>query len=149
MNVRQWLDWLFGKPAAAPPSPPVPPSAAGVLVTLNRERARRGLVPLLAHPALFAAAQGHAAWMARTQTLSHFGPGSTPYSRVQSAGYRGPAGEVCAEGQRTEAQVVSDWLADPPHADVVLKASWRFAGCGVAKAEDGRLYWCVDFGAPP
>src|SRR2546425_841223 len=61
-----------------------------VLDLVNRERASRGLYPLVMVGELRDAARRYADAMARGGFFAHSAPdGSTPVSRVEAAGYRG------------------------------------------------------------
>ncbi|HEV3122295.1 MAG TPA: CAP domain-containing protein [Isosphaeraceae bacterium] len=116
----------------------------------NKERARAGLPPLSPSPVLTAAAQAHAADMARRQWMSHRGGDfSSPARRIEHAGYSFTAmGENVAAGQTTPEEAMRAWMRSPGHRHNVL-GHYSEIGVGVARASNGWLYWCVDFGKPP
>jgi uncharacterized protein YkwD len=108
---------------------------------INVERVRLNLDGLRFHPALQASAQAHSLDMGRSESLSHQGTdGSSPFDRMKAAGYNfSSAGECVAEGQTTSAEVVSDWLEDPPHRQILLNPTYRHIG--VASSSN---YWTAD-----
>lgn len=78
-------------------------TAAEVVDLTNRERARAGLRPLAADPALSTAAQAYSADMAARAFYSHTSPeGTQPWDRAAAAGSRMRSiGENIACGQRS------------------------------------------------
>jgi len=122
---------------------------AGLVEAHNRERARRRLPPLVPGDALNAAARDHAAdWAARRRMSHRGGDGSSPFRRIERAGYSyARAGENVAAGQRTTGEVMADWMRSPGHRRNVLG---NFSEIGAAYATDrnGTPYWCVTFGTP-
>jgi uncharacterized protein YkwD len=125
-------------------------SLATLLALHNQERARASLPPLSPSPVLAAAAQRHAADMARRQWMSHRGADfSSPSRRVERAGYSFAAmGENVAAGQTTPEEAMRAWMHSPGHRHNVL-GHYSEIGAGVARGANGSLYWCVDFGTPP
>jgi len=153
------LAGAVGLPGCAPSAPRRPADAptvrtpgggvAGLVEAHNRERARKRLPPLVPGSALNVAAQLHAADMAARRRMSHRGgDGSSPFRRIERAGYvYSTAGENIAAGQRTTGEVMADWMRSPGHRRNVLG---NFSEIGVAYATDrnGTPYWCVTFGTP-
>jgi uncharacterized protein YkwD len=131
-------------PAAAEAGPPAQPGRATALVeAVNQFRADHGLPPLVIHPALMAAAQAHAEWMARTYTYSHTGEGgSTPTSRAAAAGY--PVGVVYenVEGgtSLTPQEAVGWWTGDSVHLGTMLLKQGVHIGAGYAENDQQQLY---------
>jgi uncharacterized protein YkwD len=140
--LRDFLDWLFRRRPPVPPTPPPPgpPTGDDLLAAVNRERPR----PFRADPRLQAAAMKHAEWMRSAGVLSHTGQGgSTPGTRALAAGYAGSAiAENIAAGQRTAAEVVTDWIRSPGHRANILG---DYADAGTGHAGD---YWCLLLGRP-
>lgn len=163
MSLRDILRMIFGgarptpppPPPVVPPPPPPPPPAAPddflkrVVDLHNKTRDAYGLPPLELDGRLVVAAQSHADWMARVQTLSHTGVNlSTPGSRARDVGYLWRAvGENIAAGQRTPEEVVKAWMGSPGHKGNIL-GSYQHFGVGFARDARGRLWWCVIFGRP-
>jgi len=115
----------------------------------NRVRESAGLAPLTVSDRLAAAAQGHADDMAGRRRMSHRGgDGSSPFRRMEAAGYRYQrAGENVAQGQRSVAEVMASWMSSPGHKRNIL-GKFTEIGAGRATDESGTPYWCVTFGAP-
>lgn len=144
--LSEWLRRLLGgKPPAPPPPPPQPPSgwSAELLRLHDAERSRLGLPPLRPDARLAAAAQGHAARMARLNRLDHYLDGLGPEARIMAAGY--PVwswAENIAEGQGTPAEVLAAWLSSPSHRVNAL-GPYADAGFGAAGG-----YWCAAYANP-
>jgi uncharacterized protein YkwD len=131
----------------------------------NQERARVGCQPLTISPQLSAAAEGHSKDMALNNFFSHNGSnGSTPWERMQEAGYRySAAAENIAAAQPTAALVVTAWMNSKVHRDNILNCQLREIGIGYydqsddqsdVHLDDGSMsgpfhyYWTQDFGTP-
>jgi uncharacterized protein YkwD len=139
---------------APPPEPGQSDSQSGKVIAAlielhNRERAKEGLPPLKPNPQLEQAARRHARDMAARDKMSHTGgDGSSPTDRIKAAGYHfRTLGENVAEGQRTPEEAVKVWMNSPPHRKNIL-GEFSEIGAAVAESEDGKPYWCVDFGLP-
>jgi uncharacterized protein YkwD len=137
----------------APPPPVAPPAPADVPAALlaahNAARAAAGLAPLVLDSPLCAAAQGHAAVMARQGVLAHAGIGDgDPWQRIKERGYVfREASENVAMGQRDAAGAVGDWMSDPPHRANIL-GPYVHLGGGMATSKSGMNLWCCDYGSP-
>lgn len=105
--------------------------------------------PLEINDQLNIAAQKHAIWMAKNTRMSHTGEGrSKPGSRIKAAGYDWTSyGENVAYGQDTPAEVMRVWLNSPGHRRNIKSAAYHDIGIGRMTAANGRIYWCVTFGA--
>lgn len=157
MSILEWIINIF-RPRPKPPEPkpptppPVPPPVPAnrqqeLLNAHNQERAARNISPLVMNAKLNAAAQKHANWMAANRKMSHDQNGVPFTTRLTAEGYHfWSAGENIAMGQPTVQAVMTAWMNSPGHRANILKAQYREAGFGIATA-DGRVYWCVDFGA--
>ena len=112
--------------------------AHAILCLVNAERARHGLRRLRRRHTLATAAARYARQLSRRNWFAHVSPsGSTPAKRVRRAGYH-PAtlGETLAYGRGywgTPAGIVAQWLASPPHRQIVLEPRVRDLGVGVAR----------------
>jgi len=148
--------WLSAGCVAARPRPQVlgdEPALDDTLKKLidahNDEREKKDLPPLEENDALKKAAQAHADDMAKRRKMDHTGgDGSTPFKRIEKAGYRYQrAGENIAYGQRGLDELMDAWMTSPGHKRNILG---KFKQIGVAYAidEDGTPYWCVTFGTP-
>ncbi len=138
-----------GQAPAPSVAPKVDPVVAALVEAHNKERAKENLPPLKLAPLLEEAARGHAKDMADRDKMSHDGTdGSTPQQRIVRAGYHYlTAGENVANGYGDVKKVMQGWMDSPPHKTNVLG---DFDEIGVARvyAEDGKPYWCADFGRP-
>ncbi|PXW69065.1 hypothetical protein C7964_103579 [Loktanella sp. PT4BL] len=108
---------------------------AGFAADLNLFRARQGLAPLQANPALTRAAQAHAEDMARRGYFSHQAPnGPNGRSFVQRARAGGCAmrsgAENIASGQRSQAEVLTDWQNSRGHRRNLLGRNYTQYGLG-------------------
>jgi len=98
------------------------------------------------------AAQAHADDLAARGRLSHFGSnGSTPFERMQAAGYRfANAGENVGQGHPDVATVMKRWLKSPSgHCDAIMDAAYEDMGAGLAVGSvDGRetRFWVLNAG---
>ncbi|MBT1098276.1 CAP domain-containing protein [Streptomyces sp. Tu102] len=126
----------------------LPLTAAEVVDLTNRERARAGLRPLAADPALTTAAQSYSADMAARAFYSHTSPeGTQPWDRAAAAGSRMRAiGENIACGQRSPAEVVEGWMNSPGHRANILKRDFSHIGIGFAGGGPAGTYWTQLFG---
>src|SRR3989442_303900 len=79
---------------------------------VNQQRPQAGLGALQLQSQLAQAAQGYADQLASGIPFGHTGPdGSTPFSRMQAAGYRGSTmGENIARGFATPQAVMTAWM---------------------------------------
>ncbi|MBL1108920.1 TerD family protein [Streptomyces sp. 5-8] len=123
-------------------------TAAEVLALTNTERGRAGLPPLAADPLLTAAAQAHSADMVARDFYAHTAPdGSEPWDRAAAAGARRRTiGENIACGQRSAAEVVTDWMNSPGHRANILKRDFTHLGVGFAGGGRAGTYWTQLFG---
>lgn len=133
---------------------PTPTSSANH-GSLNKDQVIRHMnghrsKPLVRHAQLDAAAQSHADWMASRNNLSHTqgSSGSTPSMRITAAGYSWSAvAENIAAGQTTEQEVVAGWYQSPGHKANML-GNYRHTGVGIAKSQDGTVYWAAVYANP-
>lgn len=153
--VDRLLTWWL-TPALLPPPPP--PAAchdlAAVLDTLfaahNRERAVRGVAPLVLDAALCRLAQRHSDDQAAHQSLGHAGSdGRSPFDRLRRVGYvYTTAGENVAMGYPTATTVVAGWMNSADHRANILRRTFTHVGFGEAADRRGRMYWTALFAAP-
>lgn len=111
---------------------PVPGAAAA----LNGVRAQAARAVVTEHPALVAAAAGHARDMAQRGYFSHTGAdGSSVGGRLRAQGYRWcHVAENIAKGQWSLAEVMDGWFFSPGHrANMVAREAAVF---GLARSGD-------------
>ncbi len=121
-----------------------------VVCLVDRARQRFGLAPLHARIALDRAAQHHSDEMVAHDHFAHDGPGGSPGTRLDRAGYRWWAlGEAIATGYPTPAQTVRAWLHSAEHCRILLSPTYRDMGVGlnphpVRGVASGPATWTVD-----
>jgi uncharacterized protein YkwD len=145
---------LAGCATAAPaqPAPTGAPAASTwqteMLASLNAQRSKAGVGPLVDCAALERAAQGHSADQAAHNKMSHTGSdGSSPWDRIRRAGYYySGAAENVAAGQRSVASVMDAWMGSSGHRANILNATYTHVGMGLAHSTGGTPYWTQNFG---
>ncbi len=127
--------------AAAPPpaanaAPPAPNTPQNLTFTglLNDVRVANGAGAVAFDSRLAAAAQGHANDMLANNYFSHTGRnGSSAGDRITAAGYRWQTwGENIAQGQQTEAEVMTAWTNSPGHHANNINPNFEDYGLGQA-----------------
>ena len=122
---------------------------AKILELTNRERKQQNLPPLKPDPVLMKLARTHAAAMARLDKVGHDVDGKTFAQRMEEAKYSASrAGENVAEGQRTPAEAMADWMQSPGHKSNILQADYTQVGVASAKSKSGKHYWTQIFAKP-
>ena len=141
------------RPAARPQNQGVPfdpeTACAEVVKAHNRIRADAKLPSLAVSPKLEEAARRHAKDMAAHDKMTHKGSdGSSSVDRIAAQGYQyRRAGENIAAGRFTIDALMKGWMDSPPHKRNIL-GSFSQIGVAYATAENGKRYWCVNFGFP-
>jgi uncharacterized protein YkwD len=138
-------------PAPLPVKPPVGVSLDEMkLIELtNTERKKADAGPVRSDPVLMQVAREQSTHMARLKQISHELEGRTFTLRMKEAKYRAQAaGEICAEGARTPAEAIADWLESPGHKETMLNPKYTAIGVGIATASDGRRYYTEVFALP-
>jgi uncharacterized protein YkwD len=113
-----------------------------VVVVVNQQRVRRGLVPLRVNRRLSVAARGHSLSMAEHGYFAHEGfDGSAFWVRIKAVypvlpGRAWAAGEnlAWASPELTAAETVDMWLKSPQHRQNLLAPRWREVGIGGVRA---------------
>ena len=95
---------------------------------LNSQRSAQGLGPLVEDAALSRSARAHAQDMVTNGYFANQGlNGSTFVQRARGAGYTCAAAENLAEGQRTEAAVVTAWMNSSGYRrNILLREATEF-----------------------
>ncbi|BDP42087.1 hypothetical protein DAETH_20560 [Deinococcus aetherius] len=110
------------------------------------------LPPLTRDPRLEVAALAQSAGMALHGYFDHHSPvdGSTPWLRVQAAGFEARAtAENIAAGQQTPEEVVAGWLHSPGHCRNIMGDFTRLGVSYVNRPESPYLrYWTQVFATP-
>jgi uncharacterized protein YkwD len=134
--------------AASPARPTVRPlhrhpTLFSMLVRNNNIRRRVGLRPHRMNPALAAAAQDHANYMARTGTFSHYTNGG-PQARASRYGFGGGVRENIAMGGGMDT-AWSLWQASSGHYASIVSATTD-AGFGYAVSSSGQTWYVGVYG---
>ena len=128
------------------------------LCLLNQVRARHGMAPLEANPALATAARQHARDMVRRGYFSHSTlRGAGIGDRVRSTGYIRPGRWLVGENigwgigpLSTPGAMVHQWLRSPPHRANILRSAFRDVGIGIVRGSPaqrgGGATFVTDFG---
>jgi uncharacterized protein YkwD len=129
---------------------PNAPVQQRVLLLINSNRLRRGCRSVSLDRRLIAAANLHAADMARRRYFAHDSPrGDGPGDRVSRAGYHWRRyGENIARGFGSPYDVVSGWMHSRPHRANILDCRLGQMGIGLAIARNRTVYWVQDFATP-
>jgi uncharacterized protein YkwD len=171
-NRLRMLELPIPMPTPEPEPEPEPTTSSGltdaelrqlrleVIQLTNARRQREGLAAYASNGLLTASAQGHAEDMAKQLYFNHIAlDDDTPQDRMEAAGYPDfdatgcrcsytiYFGENIAMGQVTAEEVVQDWMDSPPHRDAILSLNYTEMGIGIARANNGVLYWVQNFGA--
>jgi len=96
------------------------------------------------------AARKHSKDMVVNNFFSHTGSnGSTPWQRINSAGYvYTAAAENIAGGQATPAAVVDGWMKSSGHCANIMNPNLKHLGTGYYAGGAYGHYWTQDFGKP-
>jgi uncharacterized protein YkwD len=137
----------------------LPQVSAGMLCLLNAQRSDAGIRPLSASTVLTTVSTRYSQRMVSEHFFGHTAPDGTTFPRRLSAiGYRRPNGRSVGEnigwGQDTLSSarsMVAAWMNSPGHRAVILTATYREIGIGIAMGAPvdqslGATY-TADFGA--
>ena len=132
------------------------------LCLIDRARTENGQRRLRANRQLRAVAESQVASMLRWNYFADVRPtGQTPLALVGSTAYRSHAAFMtvgqniawAGGGAGTPAHIVAEWMASPPHREIMLSAGFRDAGVAVDPALPSVLgvgsrgaLWAVEFG---
>ena len=116
---------------------------------INNYRRANGLAPVLLTSRMQPAAQGHAAYMARINRLTHTGAnGSNAGQRLLASGVRWSIwGENIAVGYSSSNAVFNAWRNSAGHRANMLNPRFTHIGIGVAYGY-GRWWWCLVLARP-
>jgi hypothetical protein len=114
-----------------------------VACLVNKIRSQNNAPPIRISEALNAIAQNHASDQARRKQMTHNSADGTPPSeRAAKAGYQfRNYGENVAAGQKSEEQVMEDWVNSKGHLENIIRR--EFKELGVARA---GTFWAQEFG---
>ncbi len=119
---------------------------------VNAYRAEKGLKPLKLNAKLASAARAHSEDLARVDKIAHQGTdGSTPWKRVERAGYRPRlAAENVATGQISLEEVMQDWKESRSHNDNLLLPDANEMGIALVWRPETsyKSFWTLVLGSP-
>jgi uncharacterized protein YkwD len=119
-----------------------------VLILPNQIRREHGLGPLAFSTPLRTAARGHSADMLQNGYFDHDSPGEAWDARVAHYVKSSAVGETIAPGRGltgTPAGIIFQWMHSVPHRRVILNATLRYVGIGVASGAPGAVMATADF----
>jgi uncharacterized protein YkwD len=119
------------------------PTLYSMLVRNNNIRRRVGLAPHRMNPALTAAAQDHANYMARTGVMDHYTNGG-PQARAYRHGFAGGVRENIAMGGGLDT-AFSMWVASSGHYASIVSGTTD-AGFGYAVSPNGQTFFAGVYG---
>lgn len=126
---------------------PVKPSVSteNYFDIVNNHRVKIGLRPFIYSPTIAEVAYGHSRFM--SEGYGRFGHGGwrNRCSRLRNDMRTNLCGEIVAMGQRTPEAVLEAWLNSPEHRSAIENPRYTHTGVGVAKNQEGRLYWTQMF----
>ena len=99
------------------------------ITEINEVRTRWNLPPLSLDLYLERGAQRQAVYCARNGRLVHAG-GVT---------------EILAQNHQGFQSAINQWLNSQPHKNILLSRSYRYAGVGVVRDSNGRVWCAVQF----
>ncbi|PCH48280.1 MAG: hypothetical protein COC23_00375 [Hyphomicrobiales bacterium] len=117
-----------------------------VVQAVNSIRAAHGLPALAPHSGLQKAASQQSVLMARAGKMAHtVSRGNSFSSRLKRVGYRGPAAENIARGQKNLKSVLRGWMNSRGHRRNILHPKMKYFGLAAVKS-GGRNYWTMALG---
>ncbi|MDD2181232.1 MAG: LysM peptidoglycan-binding domain-containing protein [Bacilli bacterium] len=118
-----------------------------VIRLVNIERERVGRSPLTENPKISNLARTKSQDFINNDYFAHNSPTyGTPFNMLRSFGISfSAAAENIASGQRTAADVMNSWMNSSGHRSNILNPTYNQIGVGVARDNNGNLYWTQMF----
>jgi uncharacterized YkwD family protein/spore coat assembly protein SafA len=118
-----------------------------VIRLVNAERARLGRPALAENSKISQAARTKSQDFIKNNYFSHISPTyGSPFDMLRSLGINfTAAAENIASGQRTAAEVMRFWMNSLGHRTNILNPAYNQIGVGVARDNNGNLYWTQMF----
>ncbi|MBG0827760.1 CAP domain-containing protein [Planomonospora sp. ID67723] len=112
----------------------------------NAAREQAGCAPFKIDVRLVRSARVHSAEMASSGLFSHDSPdGSSPWDRMEGAGYFDGGAENIGRGSTSAEEAVRSWMASSGHRRNILNCALTATGVGVVDGSGGP-WWTQDFG---
>lgn len=139
-------------PTPSVPSTPDVPNDIKALETevirlVNIERSKAGRSALVENSELNRIARIKSEDFVNNNYFAHNSPRyGSPFDMLRSFGVTfTAAAENIASGQRTAAEVMNTWMNSPGHGSNILNSTYNQIGVGVARDNNGSLYWTQMF----
>lgn len=118
-----------------------------VIRLVNEERSKNGRSPLASNNELNRLARLKSEDFVKNNYFSHSSPTyGTPFDMMRDNGISfTAAGENIASGQKNAEEVMKHWMASSGHRENILNPTYNQIGVGVAKDNQGKLYWTQMF----
>ncbi|ERI90885.1 SCP-like protein [Clostridiales bacterium oral taxon 876 str. F0540] len=118
-----------------------------VIRLVNIERGKQGLAPVAGNWQLSRVARYKSADMRDKNYFSHYSPTyGDPFKMMHDFGITFyAAGENIAMGQPTPQSVMTAWMNSQGHRANILNPQYNEIGVGVAKTQNGTIYWTQEF----
>lgn len=142
---------------STPSTPSVPTTPSGstdigtleneVIRLVNVERAKIGQPALVQNSEVSRVARIKSEDFVKNNYFSHTSPTyGSPFDMLKSFGIAfTAAGENIASGQKTATDVMNSWMNSSGHKANILSSTYNKIGVGVAKDNNGNLYWTQMF----
>lgn len=118
-----------------------------VIRLVNNERANAGRSPLTENEQLSRVARLKSEDFIKNNYFSHNSPTyGSPFDMMRQFGISFiAAAENIASGQRSASEVMNTWMNSSGHRTNILNATYNQIGVGVARDNNGKLYWTQMF----
>ena len=116
-----------------------------VLELVNKERVKKGLVPLKLNKKLNDIALKKSNDMAINNYFSHNSKKlGTPFEQMKKSGIKyKTAGENIAKGQKTPQEVMTTWMNSKGHRDNIMNP--KFTEMGISRDTQNKYVWTQNF----
>jgi len=160
MTMKLMLKWALlgaillalGADGQDPPKLQLSKEEQKLVELTNKEREKEKLPPLTPNALLFQAARAHSANMAGQRKMEHVLDGKTPAKRVEATGcdYNRMGENIAmSEGDFfTLADIMKNWMNSEGHRNNILNPNFTEIGVGIARNEQGEIYYTQVFGTP-
>jgi uncharacterized YkwD family protein/spore coat assembly protein SafA len=118
-----------------------------VIRLVNVERSKAGRPALVENSEISRIARIKSQDFINNKYFSHNSPKyGSPFDMLKTFGIKfTAAAENIASGQKTAAEVMRTWMNSSGHRSNILNSTYNQIGVGVARANNGNLYWTQMF----
>jgi uncharacterized protein YkwD len=149
LGGTQAADARDAKDKKDPPKLELTEQEKQILDRTNEAREKENLPALKPNPVLTAVARAHSANMAKQGELKHVLDGKNPAERVREAGYdySWVAENIAGGDARWPlADLFKCWMESKLHRENILGDKYEEIGIGVARDDNGKVYYTQVFG---